>query len=61
LVEVLPEHCPPTIVADWADLLEEIDAARSLGAAELALIDFRSSVEARLDGRLPRVAIEEVE
>jgi len=57
----LPERLRLDLAAEWSILEDEIDAARSEGAAELALIEWRERVEGRLSTRLLHAPLEEVE
>jgi hypothetical protein len=58
LAERLPAPARDELIASWTEMLEEMAEARSEGAAELVLLDFRSGVEARLAAKLAHTPIE---
>jgi hypothetical protein len=58
LAERLPAPARDELIAAWTEMLEDMAEARSEGAAELVLLDFRSGVEARLAARLAPTPIE---
>jgi hypothetical protein len=61
LADRLPEGEREELIREWMGLLDQLDEARSEGAAQLILFDFRQKVEARLATARAGVAIEELE
>jgi hypothetical protein len=60
LADRLPEAERDDLVRLWTRTLDQVDAARSEGAAELLLIQFREDIEARPEATRPHVPLEEV-
>lgn len=61
LNEQLPENLRLDLAAEWSKLEAELDRARSQGARELALVEWRHDVEGRLSTRLLHAPIEPVD
>lgn len=40
------------LIAEWEDMLADLEEARSTGAAELILLDYRQGIDARLAARI---------
>jgi hypothetical protein len=60
VAESLPIADRDRLIAEWGETLDQMDAARSVGAAELVLIEYRERIERRLAATRRRPPRQEV-
>jgi len=58
LAEQLPQPERDELLAEWGKMLDDCGYARSVGAEELILLDYRERVEARLASKLVHLPLE---